>query len=429
MNKARALAFRALTKFRKGGSYTNLEANAVLEKNKLSEEDKNLFSKLFLGVVEKRISLDFLLAHLSTIPLNTLSEEVLSLLEMGLYQILYLDRIPDRAAIFETVELAKKSTPEAVGFVNAVLRRASAEKESLLPQLKQSGKKGLSLRYSYPRWLVSLWCEAYGKETCEEILIAQNCPPPLTLRVNTLKISLEEFEKLLLQAGIPFHRNPLCKNALTLEKKLHPASLAGFKEGLFFVQDAAAGSAIDRLGIKKGHKVLDVCAAPGGKSFAAACDLENEGEILAFELRENRLPLIREGAERLGICVLNVEANDSSLPRQDLKEAFDRIICDVPCSGYGTIAKKPDIRHKKKEEAESLPALQLAILKASADALKIGGRILYSTCTLSPEENEGVTNAFLAQNPNFVRIGSPETVFPKGGENDGFFHDLLEKIK
>jgi 16S rRNA (cytosine967-C5)-methyltransferase len=429
MNRARALAFRALSKFRKDGSYTNLETNAVLEKNPLSEEDKNLFTKLFLGVVEKRITLDFLLSRLSSIPLNTLSEEVLSLLEMGLYQILYLDRIPDRAAIFETVELAKKHTPEAAGFLNAVLRRASAEKESLPEHLKQSGKKGLSLRYSYPRWLVSLWCEAYGKEKCEEILIAQNCPPPLTLRVNTLKISLEELEKLLTKAGIPFHRNPLCKNAVTLEKNMHPASLFGFEEGLFFVQDAAAGSAIDRLDIKKGQKVLDVCAAPGGKSFAAACDLKNEGEILAFELHKSRLSLIEEGANRLGIRVLQAQENDSSIPRADLIERFDRVICDVPCSGYGTIAKKPDIRHKKKEEAESLPALQFSILKASAEALKTGGRILYSTCTLSPEENEGVTNAFLAQNSNFIRIGSPETVFPKGGENDGFFHDLLEKIK
>lgn len=429
MNRARTLAFRSLTKFRKDGSYTNLETSAVLEKNKLSEEDKNLFSKLFLGVVEKRITLDFLLSRLSSIPLNTLSAEVLSLLEMGLYQILYLDRIPDHAAIFETVELAKKFIPEAAGFLNAVLRRAAKEKESLPEYLLLPGKKGLSLRYSYPRWLVSLWCEAYGKEKCEEILIAQNCPPPLTLRVNTLKISLEEFQAVLSEKKIPFHRNPLCKNAITLEKNLHPASLFGFEEGLFFVQDAAAGSAIDRLGIKKGQRVLDLCAAPGGKSFAAACDMENEGEIRAFDLHPSRLSLIKQGAERLGIAVLTAEANDSSLPREDLKEKFDRVICDVPCSGYGTIAKKPDIRHKKKEEAENLPALQLSILKAGADALKAGGRILYSTCTLSPEENEGVTDAFLAQNPNFHRIGLPETVFPRGGENDGFFHDLLEKTR
>ncbi len=429
MNRARILAFRSLVKARKSESYTNLESGSVLDQNELSEQDKNLYSKLFLGVTEKRITLDYLLSRISTIPTNSLSDEVISLLEMGLYQILYLDRIPDRAAIFETVELAKKYTPDAAGFINAVLRTASKEKSALPEYLSFSGKKGLSLRYSYPRWLVSLWCEAYGKEKCEEILAAQNCPPPLTLRVNTLKISVEEFEKILAEKNIPFHKNPLCRGAITLEKNLHPSSLSGFEEGLFFVQDAAAGSAIDRLGIQKGEKVLDLCAAPGGKSFASAIAMENEGEILSFELHENRLPLIQEGAERLGISIIKAETNDSSLIRTDLKGKFDRVICDVPCSGYGTIAKKPDIRHKKKEDAESLPALQLAILKAGADALKVGGRILYSTCTLSPDENEKVTDAFLAEMKNFVRIGSPETVFPKGGENDGFFHDLLEKTK
>ncbi len=427
MTPARSLAFRSLVKSTRDGKYSNLELNATLEKKTLSSEERSLYARLYLGVTEKKITLDYLLSRISSIPLNEVEAEVLCLLELGAYQILYMDRIPDRAAIFETVELGKRVCPSAASYINAVLRKLSAEQREILSYLDIPGKKGLALRYGYPKWMVTLWQDAYGKERCERILEAHNTPPALTLRINTLKISVEEYCKILESQGISFHKNTLCQNGVTLEKNMAPTALYGFDEGLFFVQDAAAQHAIDRLGAKAGEKVLDLCASPGGKSFGAAMDMEGKGEILSLELYESRLSLIDEGAERLGIKIIRTEQNDSSVFREEFKERFDRVICDVPCSGYGTIAKKPDIRHKSPAEAESLPALQRAILETGAAATKKGGKLVYSTCTLNPAENERITDAFLLDHPEFVRIGKAETIFPVGGENDGFFCDLLER--
>ncbi|MBE6712216.1 MAG: 16S rRNA (cytosine(967)-C(5))-methyltransferase RsmB [Ruminococcaceae bacterium] len=427
MSSARTLAFRSLVKSTKDGKYSNLEAGATLGREGLTSDERALYTRLYLGVTEKKITLDYLLSRISSIPLNEVETAVLCLLELGAYQILYMDRIPDHAAIFETVEIGKRTCRGATAYLNAVLRKLSAEKEEILSYLNLPGKKGLSLRYGYPKWMITLWQNAYGKELCEKILIAQNTPPALTLRINTVKTSLEDYCNALAREGIPFHKNPLCKNGITLEKNLSPTSLYGFEEGLFFVQDAAAQHAVDRLGAKEGDNVLDLCASPGGKSFGAAMDMNGIGSILSLELYESRLSLIREGAQRLGIGILRAEQNDSSRPRADLRESFDRVICDVPCSGYGTIAKKPDIRHKSPGEAETLPALQLAILEAGGAATKKGGRLIYSTCTLNPAENERVTDAFLLAHPEFIRVGEAETIFPAGGENDGFFCDLLER--
>lgn len=425
---ARLLAYRCLVKSAKDTSYSNLLLSVALDEEKdLSLEDKALFSRLYLGVIEKKITLDYLLSQLSTIPLNQVSHEALSLLELGLFQILYMDRIPDHAAVYETVEIAKKHCKKASGFINAVLRRGLGEKDRIFSYLDLPGKKGLALRYGYPKWLVSLWQDAYGKEICEEILCAQNTPSAVTLRINTLKTDMETMEEALREESIPHHRSTLCKNGIVLEKSMPIHLIPGHSDGFFFIQDAAAQRAIDRLEIKVGEKVLDLCAAPGGKSFAAAMDMKDRGSILSLELYPQRLSLIKDGAEKLGIRSISAETNDSTSIRDEWRNAFDKVICDVPCSGFGVIAKKPDIRHKKKEEKDPLPALQLAILKAGAEALRPGGRILYSTCTLNPEENEKVVNAFLEEDPRFIRIGKEETLFPKGGENDGFYSDLLEK--
>lgn len=426
MKSARELAFRSLLAWIRDGKYSNLEMDATLRESPLSPEDRGLYARLYLGVTEKKITLDYLLARFSTRPLGEIEDSVLCLLELGAYQILYMDRIPDRAAIYETVELGKKYCRGASAYLNAVLRALSAQKDGIDSLLALPGKKGLSLRYGYPRWMVGLWQEAYGKEVCEAILAAQNVPAGLCLRVNTLRITVEEFCKGL--GEIPFHRADLCPCGVIIDANLPLASIPGFEEGLFFVQDAAAQHAVAKLGAEPEHRVLDLCAAPGGKSFGAAMDMEGRGEILAMEYHENRLPLIEEGARRLGIDIVTARQNDATVPREDLKGAFDRVICDVPCSGLGTIAKKPDIRHKKKEDPETLLATQRAILESGATAVKIGGRLLYATCTLNPNENERITDAFLARHPEFVRVGNHETLFPKGGENDGFFCDLLEKI-
>ncbi len=427
MTSARKLAFSSLRASFQEGKYANLELDAALKEKSLSPEDKALYARLYLGVIEKKITLDYLLSQVSTLPLNQIKEDVLCLLELGAYQILFMDRIPDRAAIFETVELGKQVSKNAVPYLNAVLRKLSSEKDQIHLRLNLPGKKGLSLRYGYPRWMVGLWQDAYGKERCVDILEAQNTPAPLTLRVNTLKTTKDAYLALLGKAHIPYHDSALSKNGIVIEHSLPPSHLPGYEDGLFFIQDGAAQHAVEKLCAQPGDTVLDLCASPGGKSFGAAMDMNGKGEILALEYHKSRLPLIENGARRLGISMLSAAQNDSTIPKAEHFSRFDCVICDVPCSGLGTIAKKPDIRLKNKEELASLTPTQKAILETGALATKAGGRLLYSTCTLNPEENEAITDDFLSRHPEFTRVGEAETIFPVGGENDGFFCDLLEK--
>ncbi len=427
MNRARLCAYRSLCKSVEAAAYASIEMDTTLQNTSLSPEDRALYSQLFLGVVEKKITLDYLLSRICHVPLNKMDLSVLCILELGLFQILYLDRIPDRAAIFEAGEMAKKYCPASLGVINAVLRRASREKEETLAFLDLPGKKGLALRYGYPRYLVTLWQDSYGKEKCLEILKAQNTRAALTLRINTLKTSLSDYTTLLDQERIEYHKNPLCRNGITVKESCNPVSLPGFEEGLFFIQDAAAQKAVDLLEAKPGERILDLCAAPGGKSFGAAMDMDGKGEILSCDLYPSRLEKIQSGAKRLGISIIGCKACDSSQETPEWNGTFDRVICDVPCSGYGVIAKKPDIRHKDKSLADDLPQLQYSILEKGAKALRSRGRLLYSTCTLNPAENEAVTDRFLSLNPQFERVGKAETIFPVGGQNDGFFCDLLEK--
>jgi len=428
MNPARKAAYFSLLKTETNGAFSNLETLSAEQSEALSPENRGLYRQLYFGVIEKKIPLDYLLSRMSDHPLNRLDAEVLCILELGALQILYLDRIPDHAALHESGELAKRFCRHCLPMVNAILRRLIREKDTVFSLLNFPGKKGLSLKYGYPKHLIGLWQESYGTQKCLEIMEAQNQRAAMTLRINTLKTDANGYAALLDQARIPYHFNSLCRNAITLEHPQAPFELPGFADGLFFIQDAAAARAVDRLGAKPGERILDLCAAPGGKSFGAAMDMEGRGTVVSLELHPSRLNLIREGAKRLGIEILTASQNDSSVPNSDFSEAFDRVICDVPCSGYGTIAKKPDIRHKSKEDSENLPEIQKKILEAGALAVKSGGFLLYSTCTLNPAENEKITDDFLERHPEFSRVGEKETIFPKGGENDGFFCDLLEKL-
>lgn len=427
VNPARRAAFEELVKFFREEKFSHLALDAAVERHGFTGADRALFTRLYCGVIEKKICADYLLSQLSSLPLNRVECEVLVLLELGLYQILWMDRVPDRAAVNECVELAKATKSSSSPFVNAVLRRATAEKETLPQLLDLPGKKGLALRESFPRYLVSLWIRQYGKETAERICREQNGPAALTLRVNTLKTDRARYGALLTEAGIPWHENPLCRNGITLEQRLSPTALPGWDEGLIFVQDAAAQRAADLLDAQPGEVVLDLCAAPGGKSFSAALDMADRGRVIAMDLYPARVNLIREGADRLGLTCLEAASGDATVPLREWEGKADRVLCDVPCSGFGVIAKKPDIRLRPKEERQALPSVQLAILKAGSRALRPGGRLVYATCTLNREENEDVVNAFLEENPAFHRIREAETLFPKAGENDGFYVDVMEK--
>lgn len=431
MTDPRILAFNSLLSCNENGRYSNLEADTVLSRFKLSERDRNFYTTLFYGTIEKQITLDYQISKLSSTSISKIQPHVLVLLRMGIYQLLFMNGVPDHAAIFSTVEIAKsKANKGAVSFINALLRSASRKllnpdrSLNLMTPKKDRDPHGfLSVYYSYPRFLCKLWSNAYGADTAEKIMIAQNAKPPVTLRINTLKTSRDNYLNILSEKGFSAAPSPLTDDGVVLQNA-NVTSLPFFDEGYFFVQDDASRIALSSLKPVSGDSVIDVCSAPGGKSFAAAISMNNSGRILSFDLHENKLSLIRNGAKRLGISIISAKQADSSVFLPELLNSADKIICDVPCSGFGTISKKPDLRLKKYEDTLELPDIQHSILQNCSRYLKPKGTLMYSTCTLNPAENEGVLSRFIESNPNF-KIYSSTTLFPHINNTDGFFFALV----
>lgn len=425
MKNPRKLAFDSLLRCEKDGKYSNLEVASRISSNDLSNRDKSLYTALVYGVIEKRISLDALISHFSKREVSEIDRETLTALRLGLYQIAYMDRIPLHSACDEAVKLVK-GTPvkSSAPFVNAVLRSASKEKESFEKILKERGE---SAYWSMPDFIISLWKQGYGEDKANELFEAFQKKPPVTLRVNTLKISANELFEKLLSCGANVQRHSFGGELIVLLSGAVD-ELYGYNEGYFFVQGTGSYMAVKALSPKGGERIIDTCSCPGGKSFSAGIDMENRGEIFSFDLHKNKLSLIEKGALRLSIDIISVGENNANTPRTDLLGTADGVICDVPCSGLGIIAKKPDIKYKDEKDVKRLPEIQKSILENSSRYLKRGGRIVYSTCTLNPDENERVTDAFLSSHPDFKRAeGYPVTVFPKDGYEDGFFYDLIIK--
>jgi 16S rRNA (cytosine967-C5)-methyltransferase len=424
----REAAYLSLLRCESGGKYSNLEVDSAIKKYGFSGHDRALFTALVYGVIEKQITLDYLLAKLSSTPWEKVESKVKHLLRLGSYQILFLDRIPDSAACNETVELAKAHTHKGTsGFVNGVLRNLARRKDDL-PYPEKGSDEYLSVRYACPEWLCRFWREQYGDTVCEALLDAVNRNPRITLRVNTLKTDREALMASLRALGIDCEPTPLSPDGILLSEYTPVTDVTPLAEGLCFVQDEASQLCAMALGAEKGHRVLDTCSCPGGKSFGIALAMQNEGALVSMDLHESKLSLVEKGAARLGITCLTTAVQNGTKPREDLKEAFDRVLCDVPCSGLGVIAKKPDLRHKSPDDIARLPAIQYAILENGAAYVKKGGALLYSTCTLNKEENEAVVKRFLTEHPEFEASteGMPfgqaaVTLFPHEHNTDGFF--------
>lgn len=416
MNKnARSLAFQSLKKCTKNGKYSNLEVLSSLSNAELEARDKALYTVLVYGAIEKGITLDSVISDYSKLPLEKLDTDTLVALRMGVYQIIFMDRVPDFSACDETVKLVPRSSK---GYVNAILRAIIREKDKVLSSIENAP---LSIKYSVPDWMVSLWQKGYGEEATKKILDGFELRPAMTLRVNTVRTTAEELLKHIDGRLHPKHHDMIYANG-------NAESLWGFEEGLIFVQGTNSRTAVSALGLREGETVIDTCACPGGKSFSAAIDMNNKGKIYSFDIHANKLPLISKGAARLGIDIIETAVCNATTPREELFGTADAVICDVPCSGLGIIAKKPDIKYKKYSDIERLPKIQGEILAASCRYLKDGGRLLYSTCTLNPDENERITDAFLKEHEEFKRAkGYPVTVFPSEESDDGFFYDLLIK--
>ena len=424
----RALALRLLLSWESEDKFINLVLEDA-EARCLPEEEKRFLTALLYGTVERRITLDYVITRLADRPAQGLAPHTRALLQLGLYQLLYMDGIPDFAAVNETVALAANRGER--GFVNALLREAKRSPDRYaLPDRKKDVATYLSLAYAFPRNLVRHLLREYEEETVEGMLTFFNRTQPLTLRVNTQKTTRPALLAMLREAGVEAEKTNYAPNGIRLAASANPTALPGFAEGLFYVQDEASQIAVAALGAAGARLVVDTCACPGGKSFGAAMDIGAGGEVLSFDLHESKLPLITEGAARLSLTNIRAEVHNGEEPRTDLLGRADCVLCDAPCSGIGVLGKKADLRHRAARRPD-LPDLQKRILSSAAKYVRKGGILLYSTCTLNRAENEAVAEEFLATHPQFASapfsVGSLEapngaiTLLPPVHGTDGFF--------
>lgn len=439
MSNARKTALDALIRVEKDAAYSNLALDSRLREDSLSPRDGALASALFYGVLERSISLDYVLGTYLRQPAGKLKPEVRMLLRMGAYQLLYMDKIPPSAAVNETVNLAKrdKKTAFASGLINGVLR--SLQRGGVqLPDKEKEPLKYFEAFYSCPEWLIELLINAYGEENAAAFLQANFGRPPLTVRVNSLKTTVEAAAEMLAQEGVQAEQAAL-PFALSLKGTGSVENLQAYKNGMLHVQDLASQYCCAALGAQPGESVLDVCSAPGGKAFTISEIMENRGSVTALDLYPARVSLIQSGAQRLGITSLNAFVNDATKFRDDFPQ-YDRVLCDVPCSGLGILRRKPEIRQKSKEDIDNLPDLQYLIMCMSVKYVKPNGRIIYSTCTVNPDENEKNVQRFLDEHreyravrvlPELKRWGEDTpwiTLFPHLHGTDGFFIAAIERV-
>lgn len=427
---ARTLALEVLTRCESGG-YSNIALDTVIKRNNLSPADRGLITALIYGVIERKITLDYIISALSSIPNSKIEKNTRNILRMGLYQLIYMKKIPAHAALNETVSLANKRSK---GFVNAILRSYLRESDKIIFPDKSDKIKYLSVKFSVGESLVGELLNAYSFEKCENMLCAFSQVSPITLRVNNLKAERDE---ILNELGGAL-KTDFSPDGIILENAA-VSELDCLKDGRVTVQDEASQICVRALDAKAGDTVFDVCACPGSKSFGAAMTMENRGEILAFDIHENKLSLVQKGAERLGISIISTKMQDARKPIVELFGKADKIVCDVPCSGFGVISKKPEIRYKDVKESVALPKIQYDILENVSNYLKIGGTLVYSTCTILPDENENNINKFLENHKNFklcpFSVGNLEvnsgmiTLLPHTHHTDGFFIAKIKRVE
>lgn len=427
-------AYRILYEVYANGAYPNIEIKKHLLSD-ISDADKRLLVNIVYGCVQNSIYLDYIISRFSSVKLKKISQNVLLILRMGIYQIFMLDRVPDSAAVDECVKIAGKAAYKSKGFVNAVLRNAARNKNNV--SLPQSKEEYASVRYSFPPELCSELSECFG-EDAEDIMKALSMPPPISARVNTLKCDKEALTALLENKSV-YLKDGMLSNSVIL-KGSDIASLSEYSDGLFTCQGEASMIAVRALGVKEGMTVIDACAAPGGKSTYIAEIMKNKGKIYSFDIYDHKAELIKKNAKRLGIDIIEARVKDSSVFDKEFENAADAVLVDAPCSGIGIAAKKPDIKFSySKEKSEELSKLQLKILTANSKYVKKGGTLVYSTCTLLPRENEEVCRKFLENNKDFeacapdylppcIKRESPfVTLLPGKDNTDGFFICKMKK--
>ena len=415
------------------GGFSNLTLDAVLSKSDLDTRDKSFVSNLFYGVIERQLTIDYQLSLYLSKPLKKLKPEVLTILRLGAYQILFMDKVPDSAAVNESIKLSKKNGASfASGLINAVLRKVSS-KGIVLPD-EANEDEYLSVKYSCPVWLVKKWKSEYGAEDTAAFLSASLGSAETYIRVNNTKITEDELIAVFQNENVDCEKT-YNENTLKINLKGQDIErLNAFKNGYFHVQDMASQLCAKALGATESDIVFDLCSAPGGKAYTVAEIMNDKGKVLCFDIYENRVNLIINGAKRLGLSSIEGRVGDASVFNPDLGLA-DKVLCDVPCSGLGIIRRKPEIKYKSEAELADLPDIQYAIVDNASKYVKKGGRLVYSTCTLSKAENEDIVAKFLENHKDFKGAsvfkdngsGTHITLMPHKNESDGFFIACFER--
>lgn len=439
---AREIALKVLYDIEKNENYSNIAINKHFREVNLSDQDRGLATEIIYGVVENKYYLDYIIDKLSKIKAKKLSIYVKILLRMGIYQIVFLDSILDHAAVNETVNLCKKYDKRSSGFVNAILRNVIRNKENVIELDDSDTIMYFATKYSYQPWIIKNWVNAFGKEFTEDLLEANSEKSSLYIRTNTTKINRDELMKLLEESNIK------CSKVLTVEEAIRVENLKNiennklFKDGLFTIQDISSMIVGKVMNPKENSLVLDVCSAPGGKSTHLATLMNNTGTVVARDVFDHKLKLIKSTVDRLGLTNVEVEKSDASVVDENCIDKFDYVLADVPCSGLGIIRRKPEIKYKEKAELKDLPVIQKTILENASKYVKIGGTLVYSTCTIQDAENIEVVQAFLEENVNFELVPIDEVnvdldnedkgylkIYPNIHGMDGFFIAKFKRVR
>ena len=446
VDKTREIALKCLYKIEKEGGYSNIVLDEILRQNKekLEERDIGLISELVYGTITWKLTLDEIIMKYSKIKLKKISDWILNILRMGVYQIIFLDKIPKSAAVNESVNLAKRYGHKgSSNYVNAILRKIEKSDYEDLYKIEDDVQR-ISKTTSMPEWIVEQLLKEKSIKQVEEICSNSNLKPKISIRVNKLKITKDELKKELDKRKIQY-KDGILEDFMILDKQKNIEKLDLFQKGFFTIQDESAATTAILLEPQKGQNVLDCCSAPGGKTTYIAEIMQNEGKIQAWDIYEHRLKLVRENAKRLGINIIETEIEDATIYNEQYFEKFDRVLLDVPCLGIGVLRRKPDIKWKrKKEDIEEITKIQKIILQNGLKYLKKGGQLIYSTCSIFKEENEGIIKSVVNKNNNIkiLEINSNNLQkFERFVENrqfmkiyqneevDGFFVCKLSKIK
>ena len=433
MDNPRELALKSLIKTETASVFSNLEINTTLSRATLDEKDAGLYTILYLGVLENKMLLDYVIEHYSSIPLKKIEITEKCILRLGIYQLYFLDKIPDYSATNECVRLAPKKTK---GFVNAILRSFIRDEKKI--DFPKDKWQRVSIEHSFPMPLIELLISSYGEKVALELITASIPKTELCLRVNTLKTSPSEIFEALVSLGAEpsysSYASDVIKCSIQTSKIKHL-----LENGLVFVQDESSRVCTKVFDAQPNEIIADTCACPGGKTFSIALDMQNKGQVFASDLHQSKLSLITKTASFLGIDIINVKEQNAKEYVEEYNSKFDRVLCDVPCSGLGIIFKKPDIKYKDVNSIKALPSVQFDILSNCSKYVRVGGILVYSTCTIVKEENEDNVNSFLAQNPSFelvdFEIGGVKsengmyTFLPHVTKTDGFFVAKMKRVK